>query len=155
MPRGYKKFTLDDYDVTKDGKVINKHTGRCLKPQKNGKGYYRVGIGKKLIFVHRLVAEKYVPNPDNKPQVNHKDGNKLNNNADNLEWVTNQQNRDHAIKNKLQICGERCPWAKLTKAQVCFIRTHNEFNSKELAKLFHVSPSHIREIRRNESWRQC
>lgn len=153
MPRGYKKFTIDDYEITRDGEVINKHTGKHLKPQKNGKGYYRVGIGKKLMFVHRLVAEKYVPNPDNKPQVNHIDGNKLNNSADNLEWVTNQENRNHALENGLHLCGDKCPWSKLTKEQVEFIRNHKELDSTELAILFNVSYSHIRDIRRYKSWK--
>ena len=104
---GFDAFTMDDYQITYDGRVINKKWGREVKPQVNGKGYLRVGIVGKLRFVHRLVAEKYVPNPDNKPQVNHKDGNKLNNCADNLEWVSNQDNRDHAVKNDLVIHGER------------------------------------------------
>jgi hypothetical protein len=153
MPREYKKFTIDDYEITRDGEVINKHTGKHLKPQKNGKGYYRVRIGKKLMFVHRLVAEKYVPNPDNKPQVNHIDGNKLNNSADNLEWVTNQENRNHALENGLHLCGEKCPWSKLTKEQVEFIRNHKELDSTELAILFNVSDRNIRDIRRYKSWK--
>lgn len=153
MPRIYKTLTIDDYEVTKSGKIINKHTGREVKPQKNGKGYYRVGIGKKLLFVHRLVAEKYVPNPENKPQVNHKDGDKTNNNAENLEWVTNQENRNHAMKHGLCFTGEKCPWAKLTAEQVNFIRIHTEINSREMALTFGISYSHVRQIRRNESWK--
>lgn len=84
-----RTLTIDDYEITRDGQVINKRTGRILKGQPNGKGYLRVSIGGKLQFVHRLVAIKYIPNPENKEQVNHIDGNKLNNCADNLEWVTN------------------------------------------------------------------
>ena len=151
---GFQTFTLDDYEITREGEVINKKWGgRKLKPQPNGKGYLRVHIAGKMYFVHRLVAEQYVPNPDNKPQVNHKDGNKLNNNADNLEWVTNQENRTHAIKNGLHFQGEKCSWSKLTKEDVDFIRKHAEYSSKELAKMFGVSDSHIREIRRKESWK--
>lgn len=149
----YGPYTIDDYDITRNGEIINKHTGRLVKPQKNGKGYFRVAIGKKLCFVHRLVAQKYVPNPDNKPQVNHKDGNKLNNCADNLEWVSNQQNRDHAIKNGLHIHGENCPWSKLSQVQVDFIRKYNDINSKEMARIFNISSRHVLEIRRNESWK--
>lgn len=150
---GFPKFTLDDYEITKDGEIINKKWGRKVKPQPNGKGYLRISIGGKLMFVHRLVAEKYVPNPDNKPQVNHKDGNKQNNCADNLEWVTNQENRNHAMKNGLHTCGEKCSWSKLTTEAVAFIRKHTEYNSKELAKIFNVTSSHIRTIRRNETWK--
>lgn len=153
MPRGYKKFTIDDYEITRDGNIINKHTGRYVKPQPNGKGYLRVSIGKKLMFVHRLVAEKYIPNEGNKPQVNHKDGNKLNNCVDNLEWVTNQENRDHAVKNGLQVSGERCPYSKLTKSQVSFIREHTEITPTEMAKVFGVSRSTINGIRQCRSWK--
>ena len=150
---GFQKFTLDDYEITREGKVINKKWGRDVKPQPNGKGYLRVSIGGKLMFVHRLVAEKYVPNPDNKPQVNHKDGNKLNNNADNLEWVTNQENRNHAIKTGLQISGENCSWAKLTKEQVNFIRNHPEISSKEISNIFDVTQITVRDIRNYRSWK--
>jgi len=153
MPRVYKKLTIEDYEITKDGQVINKHTGKTVKPQKNGKGYLRVAIGKKLMFVHRIVAEKYIPNPENKPQVNHKDGNKENNCVENLEWVSNQQNRDHAVSSGLQIHGEKCSWSKLTEEQVDFIRKHTELSSKELAKVFNVTDSNIRILRRRESWK--
>ena len=153
MPRIYKKYTIEDYEITENGEIYNKHTGIKLKPQKNGKGYLRVGIGKKLYFVHRLVAQKYIPNPMNYKQVNHKDGNKENNSVTNLEWVSNSQNRKHAVQNGLQVHGEKCPWAKLTQAQVDFIRTHTELSSLELEKIFDVNASHIRAIRRKDTWK--
>ena len=150
---GFPKFTMDDYEITRNGDVINKKWGRAVKPQPNGKGYLRTIIGGKRYFVHRLVAEKYVPNPFNKPQVNHKDGNKLNNSADNLEWVTNQENRNHAVKTGLQITGESCPWAKLTQKAVDFIREHTEYTANELSGIFGVTPGHIRDIRKHHSWK--
>ena len=110
---GAKMLTLEDYEITRDGQVINKHTNHVLKPQPNAKGYLRVSISKKLVFVHRLVAEKYIPNPNNLPQVNHKDGNKLNNNVENLEWVDNLENRAHAVKTGLHLSGERATNHKL------------------------------------------
>ena len=150
-----RKLTLEDYDITRDGKVINKNTGYQLIPQPNGKGYLRVSIGKQLMFVHRLVAEKYIPNPDNKTQVNHKDGNKLNNCVDNLEWVSNQENRNHAIDNGLYLIGEKCPWHKITEEDVIYIRRHkNEKTQKEWAEIYGVSRSTIGDIIHYRTWKQ-
>lgn len=150
MPR---TLTIDDYEITREGEVINKHSGRVLKGQPNGKGYLRVSIGGKLTFIHRLVAEKYVPNPDNKAQVNHKDGNKLNNCADNLEWVSNQENRNHAVQKGLQAHGESHGQAKLTLSDVKVIRQHPEMDEWDLADIFHISVATIRDVRKYRSWK--
>lgn len=79
------------------GRVKNKH-GRILKPEIR-KGYYSVSLcshnKKKNIRIHRLVAEAFIPNPDNLSQVNHKDENKLNNEASNLEWCDNTYNSQY------------------------------------------------------------
>ena len=149
-----RTLSLDDYEITREGQVINRHTGRILKPQPNGKGYLRVSIGQRLRFVHRLVAEQHVPNPNNYEQVNHKDGNKLNNHADNLEWVSNQQNRDHAVETKLHLQGEACSWSKLDWEKVDFIRNHLEISAPELASLFGVTASTIRDVRNYRSWKK-
>jgi DNA-binding transcriptional regulator YiaG len=151
---GFSTFTLDDYLITENGEVINiKWGGRKVKPQPNGKGYLRVHIAGKMHFVHRLVAEKYVPNPNNYPQVNHKDGDKTNNKADNLEWVTNLQNRKHAVKTGLQVHGERCPWAKLSLKDVEFIREHTELTATYLANKFGVDRATISAVKNYKSWR--
>jgi hypothetical protein len=149
-----RKLTIDDYEITRDGKVINKHTGHTLAPQPNGKGYLRVSIGKKLMFIHRLVAEKYIPNPENKPQVNHKDGNKLNNCVDNLEWVTNQENRNHAVDNDLQVTGEKCSWAKLTEENVKEIRANPGYENEYWARKFKVSRSTISDVVNYRTWKR-
>lgn len=106
------------------------------------------------MFVHRLVAEKYIPNPEGKEQVNHKDGNKLNNTVENLEWVTNQENRTHAVIKGLHLTGEQCSYAKLSENDVIFIREHNEITTKDLSNLFQVSESTIRDIRAKKTWKQ-
>ena len=146
-------LSIDDYTISKDGTIINNRNNRVVKPQPNNKGYLRVCIAGKLLFVHRLVAEKYIPNPDNLPQVNHKDGNKNNNNIENLEWVTNTQNRRHAIENGLQVNGEKSPNAKLTWDIVNYIREHKEFSSYELSLMYNVSSGTIRAARRGSSWK--
>ena len=93
--------------VYKDGRIGN-FKERILKTQITKKGYERVSLSspskekyKSSYQVHRLVAEAFVPNPENKPQVNHKDGNKLNNHYSNLEWVTNTENHEHKLEKGL------------------------------------------------------
>lgn len=71
--------------------------GREIKPFFAGKGYHMVMLGaKNKRYVHRLVAEAFCDNPNNLPQVNHKDGDKTNNRCENLEWVTRSQNQKHS-----------------------------------------------------------
>lgn len=148
-----KMLTLDDYEITTDGQIINKKTGHILKGQPNAKGYLRVSISKKLMFVHRLVAEKYIPNPNNLPQVNHKDGNKLNNSVENLEWVSNQQNRNHAVETGLHLSGEACSWSKLDWEKVEFIRSHLDLSNEELGEMFGVSPHTINDVKLYKTWK--
>ena len=94
-----KKPIKGFYYISNNGDFYSTFTKRLLKPQKDHKGYLYVEIGRKKYKVHRLVAEYFIPNPKNLPQVNHIDCDKTNNNVNNLEWVTNRQNYEWSLKN--------------------------------------------------------
>lgn len=96
-----KRLQMSKYCVLKNGTIYNFETKKKLKPYKHRQGYLQVKIESKNKLVHRLVAEAYIASPDNKPFVNHKDGNKTNNHVSNLEWCTQQENVSHAVKIEL------------------------------------------------------
>lgn len=95
----------ENYIIDEDGNVFNTITKKYLKGSigEHNYKYYRLSKGnkKKMFYAHRLVAEAFIPNPDNLPVVNHIDGNKANNNVSNLEWVSYSENVVHAHKNNL------------------------------------------------------
>lgn len=121
------------YLIAHNGAIYSKHRqghmGGFIKPQIVN-GYYRItlrkGAKRKSVYIHRLVADIFIDNPENKPCVNHKDGNKLNNDVRNLEWCTYSENMVHAIKTGLNhvpgLSGERHPMHKLSDEQVSEIR---------------------------------
>jgi hypothetical protein len=99
-----KEHTIHkNYLITTNGDVISKNyrrkgVPRLLKNSKDRYGYIHVVIKQKPRRVHRLVAQTFIPNPENKPFINHIDGVKANNNINNLEWVTQSENELHAHK---------------------------------------------------------
>lgn len=112
----WKKIPGYEYAVSTDGQikrlstVASKGTGHYARSEKmkrqghNNKGYYVVDLyadnKRRTFLVHRLVAEAFIPNPDNLPCVNHKDENKRNNNIDNLEWCTHEYNMAYGTRGK-------------------------------------------------------
>jgi uncharacterized protein YerC len=99
-------FYTSLYKVSTFGRIIGP-TGKFLNGTVN-KGGYRVICLKCFEFsktktLHRIIAEEFLSNPDNKPEINHKDGNKLNNSVDNLEWATRSENYLHAIRQNLRV----------------------------------------------------
>lgn len=126
----------EQYQVSNNGMVRNKKTGHLLTPQEDKKGYLRVRLSlhdkKATAKLHRLVATAFLDNPDNKPQVNHKDTNKKNNCVGNLEWVTNGENQLHAYQTGLNYVTGR---AGRKKRPVCKINLLNGEIIKEYSSL--------------------
>jgi len=125
---------------------------RILKPAMDAKGYLRVALAKgrglKTYKVHRLVADAFLENPENKPQVNHKDGDKENNEVVNLEWVTNQENAIHAARTGLWEYkrGVNHHRSKLNEYQVRVLRRMKEVGCTNayIAECFGVSTSCVK-----------
>ncbi len=98
----YKVPTFESIEVSEEGILRKISTGRVLKPYEDKDGYWRFKIWEgspvrgRNLPLHRALALAFIPNPENKPQVNHKDSNRKNNNISNLEWVTAKENSIHA-----------------------------------------------------------
>ena len=94
---------FEDYQITDDGRVWSKKRNKWLKLGNTGNGYYQVHLCKngkvKVYLVHRLVAEHFIPNPDNLPEVNHKDECKASNVVENLEWCDSKYNANFGNRN--------------------------------------------------------
>lgn len=92
------------YGITSCGRVYSYRAKRFLKPWKNNKGYLLAGLckdgKKKHHLIHRLVAEAYLDNPENKPCISHLDENPLNNYVNNLSWATYEENNNYGTHNE-------------------------------------------------------
>ena len=146
-----------------DGTIIGKR-GRPMKGHVDRCGYREVLLSENgktnNARVHRLMAETFIPNPYNLRDVNHKDGNKLNNNISNLEWVSHSGNVKHAYDNGLEkkLLGENHHAHKLTKEAVKDIRQNYKRYSREngagaLARKYSVDKSTVQAVLNNETWR--
>lgn len=160
-------YDFPNYYITREGEVYSKsynQTGVCrkMKPLLSHNGYHYVQLQeKKLIrkfYIHRIVAEVFLPNPLNLPMVNHKDFNKQNNHDWNLEWCTSKENAQHALKG-----GHYNPWKGedsekhiLTKEQVLEIRRiyiPRKLSFAKIARRFNVGTSTIANIIYKNSWK--
>lgn len=132
---------------------------RFLKLSPQSKGYLTVVLQKnatrKMVLVHRIVAEHFIGNTESKPQVNHINGDKTDNSIENLEWVSHKENLDHAIKNNLTLKGEENRNSKLKDVDVINIHSllQKGITIKELSESYNVSYSTIDGIRTNRYWK--
>lgn len=129
-----------------NGRTVSEKILNSSSKKKTQDGYLMVALAGRTFRVNRLVATAFIPNPDNKPVVNHIDGNKENNKADNLEWATISENMLHAYRCGLKtaMIGEENRNAKLTRDQVKAIRNEyvpysQQYGSNALAKKYNVS----------------
>ena len=149
--KGYE----DTYQISEFGRIFSKRRlvgnkiifGRELEPQLTSDGYLKVTLSKdgtsKRFYVHRLVAMQFIDNINNLEQINHIDGNKLNNNVTNLEWCTKEENQNHAVRTNLMQHGEDRPSAKLKGIM----------KASDIANKYGVSKNTINCILRGSKWK--
>lgn len=136
--------------------------GRILKQHYDYLGYKRVRLSKnsttKTLTLHRLLAINFIENPYNKPNINHIDGNKANNNLNNLEWCTQKENVQHSYNLGLSkgIKGEQNNKSKLKAKDIKEIRKlHKQKKTQtDIAKMFNVSIANISEIVNYKTWKE-
>lgn len=155
------------YEITDRGEVITLIRHPYVKKEhiskgyKNKKGYLVFDFrrrGGKVVPVHRLVAQAFIPNPNNLPQVNHKDGNKCNNCVENLEWCDNSYNQLHAFANNLNKGNFEHHNSKLKYEDVIYIKNNYRkgilgYGVHSLAKKFNLCDSSIKQILNGSSYR--
>lgn len=110
---GFENYT--GYSVCEDGTIyshirrynqgwiVDREYWKKIKPYTTNKGYLKVEIRSQGVFVHRLVALAFIPNPEKKPQINHISGDKTDNSVQNLEWATGQENHKHKMEHGLNV----------------------------------------------------
>lgn len=140
----------DMYEVSSFGRIRNTKRGTILSPRERSGGYLAINIGtpKKDIPVHHLVLSLFV-GPRFGKEANHKDGDKRNNRADNLEWTSQLENRNHAVKNGLHNTGRGPRRSNLSVSEIKLIRSSKETNV-ELATKYKVHAMTISRVRNHK-----
>ena len=164
--QGYK----DLYLISNHGRVMSSpkswitgggarhsHNGKILKAWSDTGGYQTVELKDKAHLVHRLVGIAFIPNPENKPDINHKDGIKSHNHSYNLEWCTESENLSHAyqVLGRPTLQGVKNHFSKLAEFDVKVIRILDIYgmSSKTIAEIYHVDYSTIRLIIKRKTWK--
>lgn len=153
------------YEVSNKGNVRNSNTGKILQPEVSNCGYLRVGMyvvknNRRYHIhgsVHRLVAIAFIPNPDNLPEVNHKDGNKTHNWVENLEWSSSSDNDYHAYATglKKKIYGENSHLHKYSRDAIekaCELMESGKYVLREISEMTGVPVRMLGFVRLRKSW---
>lgn len=150
------------YEISNYGQLRNSRTKHIVKLNTNHKNYkyYVATLGsrknKKAFLIHRAVACTFIINPYNLPIINHKDGNKSNNNINNLEWCTNRDNIIHAMQNNLlKMNGTNNHQSKFTEKQIKEIRkirSEQNISYRKIANMYNVSHITIMNICKNKTY---
>lgn len=162
----WKKCKINDsYMVSTDGLVKRVETNKILNQKLDKNNYLSVSISMgsryntKSMLVHRLVAETFIPNPENKPVITHIDGNTINNNVNNLKWTTRKENRQHLINMGLELNekGSLSCNSKLSPNEISYCRKMYQpcsklYGCRALAKRFGVSKSTMSYILNNKTY---
>ena len=155
--KNWEWYLVDEY-----GNVKNSRTGNYIVGDKNNIGYSRVCLydrdKRKRFFRHRLVAEYFVPNPDNLPEVNHIDGDKDNCYYKNLEWCTRSDNESHAWRTNLAKAkkGENHPnsiYKESDIRKVCKLLESNEMTMKEISNQTKIPYTIVKQIKNKILWK--
>jgi hypothetical protein len=154
--KGFENYAVDDQGNIFSLPKKTRKGIRILKSTVGKNGYPMLDLCKdgeiKRFLVHRLIAQTLLPNPNNKEQVNHINGNKLDNRLENLELNTRSENQKHAIKIGLRSAkGEKNSQCKITEQEVLYIRNSEEKGSI-LAKKLNISQTTISQIRNGKTW---
>lgn len=163
--KDYFPVVKDYYFITNDGSVISmaRKNARALSPGEKKNGYLQVSLVKEdggimYISIHRLVATVFLENNDSSLVVNHKDGNKENNNVNNLEWITHKKNIEHSWKLSLSKSrkGEKSNLSKITEKEAIEIvkLLRDGYSDREISEITGASVRGIiSRIRRRETWK--
>lgn len=150
------------YEISRSGIVKNKKTGRIMKTHIDSVGYCALGIYKDsiqkitLVRIHRLMGVTFIPNPNDKPAVIHKNGIRLDNTIRNLKWATRSEMSLHSHTAGNGLHADSCLLSKLTLAKVMKIKEliNQSIKLSTIAKEYNVTWSCIYDIKRGRTWKQ-
>ena len=138
-----------NYEVSDSGEIRRVGKVKVRKPHDNH-GYLVVGmnVGSKQVnrLVHRMVAKAFIPNPNQLPEVNHIDGNKHNNAASNLEWVTSRQNQQHAYATGLRVSAKALTLDQVKQIKAEYVRGSSTYGAPALAAKYGVGKTTIQRV---------